>query len=373
MGAQRAGQYKGQVVYNYAYDLAYDMGGEVPAKLLGQELIQVTFDSSKRNPRHMFFYRPLMARMPATERMGPFGPIRVDRTIKLLPMGAISITVRVPFTVQEIGELVAYHDLEFSNGALNEEIRRLAEEVRKELAPYMIQPVTEISDEEAYTVFCIEAPVVDEEGATLQAEEWLHQHRREVAGLLTQERDPSQLSDQEADESTVKYLSYYGTDLVVVDWDAALIIDEPGDFHETLYIMEIANLQLAELEAYDRILDLALERSYRDLRARSMSKRRDMMNHLREIRIDLARFSDELVNITKFFGDWYLAKIYDNISSRFHLADWHKTIDEKLKTLDQLYQIANHDQSNRWMLVLELTIVLLFIIDLIILMMGLKI
>ena len=52
---------------------------------------------------------------------------------------------------------------------------------------------------------------------------------------------------------------------MVVDWDAALIIDEPQNFDETLYVMELANLQLAELEAYDRMLDDALERAYRDL------------------------------------------------------------------------------------------------------------
>ena len=96
------------------------------------------------------------------------------------------------------------------------------------------------------------------------------------------------------------------------------------------------------------------------------------MRELREIRIDLERFSDELSNITKFFGDWHLARIYQNISARFHLSDWHKTIDGKLQTLADLYQLLNHDQTNRWMLILEVTIVLLFIIDLVILFMGLK-
>ena len=52
-------------------------------------------------------------------------------------------------------------------------------------------------------------------------------------------------------------MSYYEHDLVVVDWDAALVIDEPSQFDQTLYLMELANLQLAELEAYDRILDVA--------------------------------------------------------------------------------------------------------------------
>jgi uncharacterized Rmd1/YagE family protein len=50
----------------------------------------------------------------------------------------------------------------------------------------------------------------------------------------------------------------------------------------------------------------------------------------------------------------------------------HKTIDGKLKTLADLYQLLNHDQTNRWMLILEVTIVLLFVIDLVILFLGLS-
>jgi hypothetical protein len=143
------------------------------------------------------------------------------------------------------------------------------------------------------------------------------------------------------------------------------VIDKPNSFDEPLYVMELANLQLAELEAYDRLLDDALERSYRDLSERRIRSQRDVLREIRELRIDLARFSDELQNITKFFGDWHVARIYEAIAARFHLSDWHRTIDEKVKTLDELYQLGKADQQNRWMLLLEITIVLLFIIDLI--------
>jgi len=247
-----------------------------------------------------------------------------------------------------------------------------AEEVRRELAPYYVRPVPQLAEEEAYTVFCIESPLTLEDGSVLNAELWWRANRRAVASLLTQEPDVDHLSRQEADESTGRYLSYYEHDLVVIDWDAALIMDEKQNFDETLYVMELANLQLAELEAYDRILDDALERSYRDLSERRIRSQRDVLREIRELRIDLARLSDELANITKFFGDWHLARIYEAISSRFHLADWHKTIDDKLQTLDDLYQLLNHDRINRWMLSLELTIVLLFVIDLVILFIGLK-
>ena len=206
----------------------------------------------------------------------------------------------------------------------------------------------------------------------MSTENWLRANRRSVASLLTQEPDLEHLSKQEADESTGRFLSYYEHDLVVIDWDAALIIDEPQNFDETLYVMELANLQLAELEAYDRLLDEALDRAYRDLSSRPIRGRSNILRELREIRIDLARFSDELSNISKFFGDWHLARIYENISRRFHLADWHRTMDGKLQTLDDLYQLLNHDQTNRWMLILEITIVLLFVIDLVILVLGLK-
>ncbi len=364
--------YTGEVVYLYAFDVAYEMTRQPVRELLGQPVAQFVVDASKRSPRQLFFYRPQMVRLPPLERIGPHGVIRVERVIKLLPVGAISISIRVPFAVAQVADLVCYHDLQFSNGSLSEEVWRLAEEVRSELAAHYVRPVRQLADEEAYTVFCIESPLLTDEGATMGAETWWRAHRRAVASLLTQEPDIDQLSKQEVDESTGRFLSYYERDLVVVDWDAALIVDEPQNLDETLYVMELANLQLAELEAYDRILDDSLERAYRDLSARPMRGRAGMLRELRELRIDLARFSDELSNITKFFGDWHLARIYENISARFHLGDWHRTIDKKLQTLDDFYQLLNHDQINRWMLILEVTIVVLFVIDLIILVLGFK-
>ncbi len=370
--AARRGRYVGEVVYMYAFDVAYEMTRHPVRELLGQPAAQYVLDSSKRNPRHLFFYRPQMVRLPAQERLGPHGPVRVEFAVKLLPVGAISITVRVPFAVQHVEDLIVYHDLQFSNGSLNEEVRRLAQQVREELRPYYIRPVKDVPEEEAYTVFCLEAPVLDRDGVPQSTEAWLHAHRRKVAALLTQEPEIERLSVQESEESTGRVLSYYEHDLVVVDWDAALVIDKANSFDETLYVMELANLQLAELEAYDRLLDDALERSYRDLSQRRIRSQTEVLREVRELRIDLARFSDELQNITKFFGDWHVARIYEAIAARFHLGDWHHSIDEKLKTLDDLYQLCKADQNNRVMVILEVTIVLLFVIDLVMLFFGMK-
>src|SRR6267154_5928705 len=190
-------QYTGEVVYIYAFDVAYEMTRQPVRELLGQQVAQFVVDASKRSPRHLFFYRPQMVRLPPLERIGPHGPVRVERVIKLLPVGAISITVRVPFEVRHVEDLVVYHDLQFSNGSLHEEVRRLAEEVRRELASHYIRPVQHLAEEEAYTVFCINSPLQGEDGANVKAENWLRANGRSVASLLTQEPDIDHLSKQE--------------------------------------------------------------------------------------------------------------------------------------------------------------------------------
>ena len=199
--------YRGQVVYHHAFDIAYEMGRKPIERLLGQPVAQFSIDSSKRNPRHLFFYRPQMVRLPPVERLGPHGPVRVETTVKVIPVGAISVSISVPFAVESIEELVVYHDLQFSNGSLYAEARRIADEAQTELAPHLVRPVGRLAEEEAYTIFCIEGPLIGPGGNQIRAEEWLEQYRREVAALLTQEENPGALSVQEmADAAELQLL-----------------------------------------------------------------------------------------------------------------------------------------------------------------------
>src|SRR6516162_9751692 len=115
MKANPAIRYSGEVVYLYAFDLAYDTARKPIRTLLGQPVAQFAVDASKRSPRQLFFYRAQMVRLLPQERFGPLGPVRVERSVKILPVGAISITVRVPFSVEHVRDLVAFHDLRFTN------------------------------------------------------------------------------------------------------------------------------------------------------------------------------------------------------------------------------------------------------------------
>jgi len=379
--AQRT-RIKGEVVYIRAFDLAYDMRRERIPRILGQAVHDYVVGPTKPAPKHGFFYRPQMVTLPSRTYESSVGELEASMTTKVFSVGAVSIQVRMPFEVSSIDELVKYYGLQVAGGSIEEEIVSVAERVRRELDSYLVRPVPALDEGEDYTVFCIyQIPSAPEHEAIAHAaedvlherhsaaEDWLMQNRRAVAALLTQEEDASRLSDQEMIESTERYLSYYESDLVVTDWDAALVVGEQDSLEEVLHVMELANVQLAELGAYDRVLDGALDVAYRDL-ARTRHIRGEVSRNLREIRVDMARLNDELRNITKFFGDWHLAKIYQNLSERFHLSDWHGIIDVKLRTLAELYQLLHQDWINSWMVILETTIVLLFIIDVILLLIS---
>jgi hypothetical protein len=359
--------YRGEVVYIYAYDIAYDIKNEPVEKILGQPTKDYLVGPSKRIPKQMFFYRPRVAEFVPEKRALDNGrTVEIRKSVKIFGVGAMTVQVRVPFEVERLEDLVDYHDLKFAQGGLEEEVAEFAESVRKDLAPYCVRPVSVLMQAEAYTVFCL-AGLPGVEGQGVRAEDWLTANRRRVAALLMQEENAELLSEQEVCESTGLYLSYYGNDLVVVDWDSAIVVGQQDALDDILHIMGLANVQLVELAAYDRVLDEALQVAYNDMNRQTVRSTRKMLQNLREYRIDLARISDELSNITKFFGDWHLAKTHRNLMDRFHLGDWQRIIGEKTRTLDGLYQILLQNRFNSVMLLLEVTIVLLFIIDLVVL------
>jgi len=359
--------YRGEVVYIYAYDIAYDIKNEPVEKILGQQTRDYLVSPSKRIPRQMFFYRPRVAEFAAEKRTLENGRrVEIRKSVKIFGVGAMTVQVRVPFEVDRLEELVVYHDLQFAEGDLEEEVAHFAESILKDIESYCVRPVQALLLAEAYTVFCLDAlPGV--EGQAVRAEDWLKDNDRRVAALLMEEENAEALSEQEVNESTGLYLSYYGDDLVVVDWDSAIIVGQQDALDDVLHIMELANVQLVELAAYDKVLDEALQRAYSDMNRQPVGLTRKMLLDLRELRIDLARISDELSNITKFFGDWHLAKTHRNLADRFHLGDWQRIIGEKTRTLDGLYQILLQNRFNAWMFLLEVMIVVLFIIDLIVL------
>jgi hypothetical protein len=227
----------------------------------------------------------------------------------------------------------------------------------------LVQP-SEPSEPEAYTVFCLTGL-----GAAQDVNPWLGENRRAIAELLT-EAKPGALSEMQVAEVLRISRTYSRADLVVIDWDAALVVDLNGYVDDALYVLELANLQLEEYRVMDQRLDRHLDRAYDDLkrsRFRLFGTNVKTLSTLRLFRVDVTKLNDEVTHISKFFGDWYLARVYLGAAERFYLNQWRQSVEDRLGQLDQLYSVVNSDINNQRMVWLEVIVVVFFAIDLLLL------
>jgi len=132
---------KGEVAYIRAFDLAYDMKRQRIGQILGQTVHDYVVGPSKPGPKQGFFYRPQMVTLPPRVYQSSVGPLEVSITVKIFNVGAVSIQVRTPFEVSSIEELVDYYGLNLAGKSIEAEVIRIAEQVRRELAPYLVRPV----------------------------------------------------------------------------------------------------------------------------------------------------------------------------------------------------------------------------------------
>jgi len=373
----------GEVIYLYAYDIAYEANlAEIEKKMRGAAE-RLRLGLLKDAPRHFPVYRPLTIQIEDMRIEGPAGPIALSIYIKFFSVGAVSVKVRTPVSCHCLTDLVAFRDLRFKdNSALDDHIHNVVQRLLEDVRPYLDTPVAALEQPEVYTIFCLNPPLVDSaadvgSSSGESVEEWLRHNEREVAALLDGEANATCLSRQEVEETMKHRYSYYQHDLAVVDWDAALVVDTPEGYHDTLYVLEVANLQLEELKVYDAKLDAVLDKAYDDVEAvnrpHAFRGRQRVLSELRELRMDLTKVADEVLNITKFFGDWHLARIYMGCAARFHLSEWEDMVSQKLRALDGLYTILQQDSRNRVMMMLETAVVALFVIDLVIIVvLGIK-
>jgi hypothetical protein len=285
-------------------------------------------------------------------------PARI--AIRVFDVGVVDVAIRVRFQAASLLDLHPLHAPKLEeDDALDTVAQRLCAEVTQSIRDSLVRAAPP-SVPEAYTIF-----ILSELDGETDVGAWYGRHVRDVAGLLT-ETAPETLSDEQVDEAHRIRRSYATSDLVVIHWDSALVIDLEGYAEDVLYVLELANLQLEEFRVMDARLDMQLDRAYADLEETRGVRRRHgpMLEWLRRFRVDLTQLADQVTNITKFFGDWHLARIYLGAAERFHLQEWRRSVDGRLSHLDQVYQVLQSEVYERRMLWLEVAIVVCFVVDL---------
>jgi len=354
---------KGEVVYLYAFDVANEILTPRVQEILSEKPFPFEIRMDRTLPKDMPLYKPLAIEpRPLSARLEGF-PVRL--LVRIYDVGVVTVMMRVEFEANELSDLLPFHNPKLEDGqSLDEVASRLRSQVCDSLKDSMVGWTEFPAAPEAYTVFCL----TEIEGVR-DVNTWLNQQRRQVAGLLT-ETEADHLSEGQVSEVLRIQRSFENSDLTVIDWDAALVADLTGYVDDVLYALELANLQLEEFRVMDRRLDKYLDRAYEDLERRRppiFGGAAKTLHHLRRFRVDVAKLADEVTHITKFFGDWYLARVYIGARDRFYLDQWRSSVEQRLAQVDKLYSVVHTEVNERRMLWLEVIIVIFFALDLLIL------
>jgi hypothetical protein len=350
---------KGEVVYLYAFDVANEIATQQAEQILASKLLPFELRRDHTLPKDVPLYRPLAIHSPPLT--APLAGQQVRVRVHVYQVGVVSISMRAAFDVSSLADLLPYHKSTLDDGAaLGQAALNICTAVCNSLTDMMIDPARP-SEPEAYTVFCL-----TDVGTPDDATTWLTANGRGVAELLT-ESPPGVLSDTQVPEVLRVRRSYSKNDAVVIDWDAALVVDLDGYVDDVLYVLELSNLQLEEYRVIDQRLDRYLDRVYEDLRRRKFGlfgTYSATLRTLRLVQVDVTKLNDEVTHISKFFGDWYLARVYLGAGERFYLNQWRQSVADRLSQLDRLYSVVNSDINNRRMIVLEVLVVIFFAVDL---------
>jgi len=268
--------------------------------------------------------------------------------VRIFDFGAISLSYRFDFDAP-IDELVRLGAALSAHAALLHDGRTRASALLDALGSAIRRPA--LSDfTEDYIVFAVRQMAGASGGPSDE----------DLARILRAE--PGRLGEQEVRDCLSASVSYGPVDRAVIDWNAAMLIDEAPE--ASLDVLEFANVELLEFRALDAQLDAALEEAWGTVSGRAGAAARYRTGHrelkrVAALQMDAALLYEEINNALKLLGDQFLARLYRATSRRMHLDEWERATLRKLETLDSIYAKMADTQAHRRAELLEWIIIAL--------------
>lgn len=305
--------------------------------------------------------RPLEIRLAECELTIPGieGVVQAKCSARLFDFGAVSVLYEIavaPGTT--FAELTPMCDALYDSPVLDEHGARHRAEVMKLLGA-SLEKAHDWREAESYTIVFAE----EISGCTVET----LARSETVAKLLLGENSDKPLAASARDDVLKNAFSYLADDLVVVDWNSALVI-EPSGSRIVPHVLELATCQLLEFRYYDGLLDRELARVYDDV-ARAPRILRSPFNKLtRDVLrrfMELTEFTERVDNAIKAVGDFYLARVYSAALNRFRVPDWRESVESKLRLVGRAYELLKGEVEVSRNQLLEVTVVVLIMIELV--------
>ncbi|HEX3471343.1 MAG TPA: hypothetical protein VHT28_09170 [Silvibacterium sp.] len=290
--------------------------------------------------------------------------------IKYYDYGVISVVFELGFSGgwEKLTSLASrwVWDVDFAAQAREIVHRRL-----ERAGPALVKPYKEWLSED-YLIFHIREIVNPKDGGSISVADLIQTQGARIAQVVR--GDTGNLAESECNEVLQSRISYYANDVAVIGWNAAFIYDSTSGAEMAIHLLEYANSQLLEFRHYDELLTRELDRVYTLLDegtgffarwrlARSATR-------LHTVLLDVAELTERVDNAIKFLSDMFSARLYKLAAFKVGVPDYKDLVARKLRNAEELYRfmVDQFNQSRGFLL--EVTVVIILVIELVALFRG---
>jgi hypothetical protein len=284
---------------------------------------------------------------------------RLAGEIKYYDYGVVSVLFQLPHT-GDWGSLVHLAsrwvwDIDFASRA-EPIVRQRLERIKDAL----VKPYSRWLSED-YFIFHVR-----EAGGARMAADLTRDHGMQIAQVVRGDR--LLLSEGELSEVLHSQISYYANDLTVIGWNAAFLYDSTAGAETSIQLLEYANSQLLEFRHYDELLTGVLDSVYDLLEQKTGMLARWRLarsaTNLYTVLLEVGELTERADNAIKFLSDMFAARLYKLAAAKVGVPDYKDLVTQKLKTAEELYHymVDQFNQSRAFFL--EVTVVLILLIEL---------
>jgi len=314
-------------------------------------------------PAYVRYLRP-----PVIEPLEPLlleSGERLEGEIKYYDYGVVSVVLQVPFAGdwESLVHLASrwVWDVDFAS-----RVEPIVRQKLERAASSMVKPYSRWLSED-YFIFHVR-----EAAGAPSAAELTRDHGLQIAQVVRGDR--LVLSDGECAEVLQSRISYYANDLAVIGWNAAFLYDSTAGAETAIQLLEYANSQLLEFRHYDELLTGILDRVYDSLEKKTgMFGRWHLARSatsLHTVLLDVAELTERADNAIKFLSDMFAARLYKLAAAKVGVPDYKNLVAQKLKTAEDLYHYMVEQFNQGRAFFLEVTVVLILLIELVYLFRG---
>ena len=290
---------------------------------------------------------------------------RLQGEIKYYDYGVVSVVYELPFA-DGWGKLIRLASRWVWEVDFAAQATAIVRSSLERAAPALIKPYKEWLSED-YLIFHTR-----EIDGSPTVPEFIQQHGSRIAQVVR--GDTGQLAESEINEVLQSRISYYANDLTVIGWNAAFLYDSTTGAETAIQLLEYANSQLLEFRHYDDLLTEELERVYKLLDegtgffaqwrlARSATG-------LHTVLLDVAELTEHSDNAIKFLSDMFSARLYRLAALKVGVPDYKDLVTRKVRTAEDLYRFMVDQFNQSRAFFLELTVVVILVIELVYLFKG---